>query len=145
MKKTPIALCLSAICLGLLLAAGCAEKEEDVKVLKLVHGLDTTHPVHKAMVFMADRVKEKSAGRLRIDIYPSEQLGSVIALSDKNSQLVERYTYDVFGEPNRTSSVGKNWNCSSWSAIPLLRITPALRPTTAIECQTAIRSAQQKN
>ncbi len=56
--------------------SGCAEKEPGAKVLKLAHGLDTTHPVHKAMVFMAEKVKEKSAGRLRIDIYPSEQLGS---------------------------------------------------------------------
>jgi tripartite ATP-independent transporter DctP family solute receptor len=47
-----------------------------VKVLKLAHGLDTNHPVHKAMVFMAEKVAEKSAGRLRMDIYPSEQLGS---------------------------------------------------------------------
>lgn len=56
---------------------GCSDKgKPDVKVLKLAHGLDTNHPVHKAMVFMAEKVREKSAGRLRIDIYPSEQLGS---------------------------------------------------------------------
>ncbi len=45
-------------------------------VLKLAHGLDPSHPVHKAMEFMARRVEESSAGRMRIDIYPSEQLGS---------------------------------------------------------------------
>lgn len=47
-----------------------------VKVIKLGHGLDPTHPVHKAMEFMAQRVKEKSNGRMRIDIYPSQQLGT---------------------------------------------------------------------
>jgi TRAP-type C4-dicarboxylate transport system substrate-binding protein len=56
--------------------SGCSRKEHDVRVLKLAHALDTEHPVHKAMVFMADKVKEKSQGRMRIDIYPSEQLGS---------------------------------------------------------------------
>jgi tripartite ATP-independent transporter DctP family solute receptor len=45
-------------------------------ILKLGHGLDTTHPVHKAMVFMADKVREKSGGRMRVEIFPSEQLGN---------------------------------------------------------------------
>ncbi|MBN2020204.1 MAG: TRAP transporter substrate-binding protein [Sedimentisphaerales bacterium] len=66
--------------LGFLLTAvalvGCDRKKREVRVLKLAHVLDTEHPVHKAMVFMAQRVKEKSNGRMRIDIYPSEQLGS---------------------------------------------------------------------
>jgi len=44
--------------------------------LKLAHGLDPTHPVHKAMVYMADRCKEISNGELTIEIYPSGQLGS---------------------------------------------------------------------
>ncbi|MDZ7372952.1 MAG: TRAP transporter substrate-binding protein [candidate division KSB1 bacterium] len=55
---------------------GCGGGGQKVTVLKLAHGLDITHPVHKAMVYMAERVQEKSGGRLRIDIYPNEQLGS---------------------------------------------------------------------
>ena len=57
---------------------GCGKKDdsEKVVVLKLAHGLDITHPVHKGMEYMAGLVGEKSQGRLRIDIYPSEQLGS---------------------------------------------------------------------
>ena len=50
--------------------------ENDVTVLKLGHGLDNSHSVHKAMVFMAEQVKEESNGKMRIDIYPSQQLGS---------------------------------------------------------------------
>lgn len=53
----------------------CSE-ESDVRVLKLGHGLDASHSVHKAMVFMAERVKEESNGKMRIDIYPAQQLGS---------------------------------------------------------------------
>jgi tripartite ATP-independent transporter DctP family solute receptor len=45
-------------------------------ILKLGHGLDISHPVHKAMVFMAERVKEKSGGRMEVQIFPSEQLGN---------------------------------------------------------------------
>ena len=57
------------------LAVGCTA-EQDVHVIKLGHGLDTNHPVHHAMVHMQERVDEKSSGTLRIDIYPSQQLGT---------------------------------------------------------------------
>ncbi len=48
----------------------------DVTVIKLAHGLDPSHSVHRAMEFLAERVAEESGGTMRIDIYPSEQLGS---------------------------------------------------------------------
>ncbi len=47
-----------------------------VKTLKLAHGLDQSHPVHKAMVYMAEEVSTLSEGSMRIDIYPSQQLGT---------------------------------------------------------------------
>ncbi|HSF17478.1 MAG TPA: TRAP transporter substrate-binding protein [Vicinamibacteria bacterium] len=47
-----------------------------VRVIKLAHGLPTSHPVHEAMVFLAQRAAEKSGGRIRIDIHPAEQLGT---------------------------------------------------------------------
>lgn len=55
--------------------AGC-EEEGKVKEIKLGHGLDISHPVHKAMVFMKERLYEKSGGTMVITIYPSNQLGS---------------------------------------------------------------------
>ena len=58
-----------------LMVTGCSTSKKG-KVLKLAHGLDVTHPVHKAMVCMADRLAEKSGGKLTIQIYPSQQLGS---------------------------------------------------------------------
>jgi len=48
----------------------------DRRTLKLAHGLDAQHPVHKAMEFMAKRLEEKSGGKLTIQIYTSGQLGS---------------------------------------------------------------------
>jgi tripartite ATP-independent transporter DctP family solute receptor len=71
-KKVVYSLGLAAI---LLVPAGCGKKDSTV-VLKLGHGLDVNHPVHKAMVYMADVFARKSNGRGRIDIYPGEQLGS---------------------------------------------------------------------
>jgi RHS repeat-associated protein len=38
--------------------------------------------------------------------YHFDGLGSVIALSDENIDIVERYSYDIFGEPNTTSTIG---------------------------------------
>jgi tripartite ATP-independent transporter DctP family solute receptor len=61
---------------ALLIAAltGC-QAQSGTRVLKLAHGLDVAHPVHRAMVHMADRLTEISEGRMRVDIYPSGQLG----------------------------------------------------------------------
>jgi len=75
MKKSVLSVVVAVCCVWLVCFAGCGKKE-DVKVLKLAHGLNTEHPVHKAMVFMAEKVAEKSGGKMRIDIYPSEQLGT---------------------------------------------------------------------
>jgi tripartite ATP-independent transporter DctP family solute receptor len=58
-----------------LFISGC-NIQKDIKVLKLAHALDITHPVHIGMVYMAEKVAEKSGGHLRVDIYPSEQLGA---------------------------------------------------------------------
>ncbi len=77
MKKAISIFCLAVICVGLVWICGCGKSKEDgVTVLKLAHGMDTTYPAHKAMEFMAQKVTEKSGGKFRIDIYPSEQLGS---------------------------------------------------------------------
>ena len=55
--------------------AGCND-EQKVHVLKLAHVLDVTHPVHKGMVYMAEKVAQKSGGLMRVVIYPSGQLGA---------------------------------------------------------------------
>ena len=41
----------------------------------VAHALDTNHSVHKGMVHMAERLADYSDGAMRIDIYPSGQLG----------------------------------------------------------------------
>lgn len=65
--------------LGFLLAGtllvSCSNDDETV-VLKLAHVLDTGHAVHQGMVHMAERLEHYSNGSMRIDIYPSGQLGA---------------------------------------------------------------------
>lgn len=58
------------------LAVSACDTGSEQTVIKLAHGLDPSHSVHRAMVFLAERVADKSAGSMRIDIYPSEQLGN---------------------------------------------------------------------
>ena len=71
MKSIWLAAAVSII----VLTAGCSSKS-DVKTLKLGHALDVNHPVHKGMVYMADRLAELSGGKMKIDIYPGGQLGA---------------------------------------------------------------------
>ena len=47
-----------------------------VRVLRLGHGLSADHPVHQAMVLMADRLKELSGNTMELQIYPSGMIGS---------------------------------------------------------------------
>jgi tripartite ATP-independent transporter DctP family solute receptor len=58
----------------LVILSGC-RPEGGTRVLKLAHGLDVAHPVHLAMVHMADELERLSSGEMRIDIYPGGQLG----------------------------------------------------------------------
>ena len=59
----------------LLLLLGACQKNDRQQTLKLAHTLNIDHPVHKALIYMAERLKEKSDGAMAIDIYPSGQLG----------------------------------------------------------------------
>ncbi len=71
-KTLKIHLPLLLISLSLVSCGG----SDGITVLKLGHGMAPLHSVHQGMVYMAQLVEEKSAGQMRIDIYPSEQLGS---------------------------------------------------------------------
>ncbi|ACR12915.1 TRAP transporter substrate-binding protein [Teredinibacter turnerae] len=65
-------ICLLSSCLML---SSCGT-DSDVRVIKMAHSLDTNHPVHKAMVYMAERLTVISGGKMQLDIYPGGQLGS---------------------------------------------------------------------
>ncbi len=68
-----VGLLLLALAIGLV----CQQRGPgEVRVLRLAHGLNVQHPVHKTMEWMAQRAKELSNGRLIIEIFPNEQLGN---------------------------------------------------------------------
>ena len=58
----------------IVLIVGCKPKQ-NIKTLKLGHGLDVSHPVHKGIVFFAEDLNKRSNGSLIIKIYPNGQLG----------------------------------------------------------------------
>jgi tripartite ATP-independent transporter DctP family solute receptor len=61
--------------ISLLFGTNCSENSNNT-TLKLAHALDTSHPVHLGMVHLAEQVAKKSDGKLKIEIYPSQQLGT---------------------------------------------------------------------
>lgn len=62
--------------LSAILCLSSCHQATGTRRLKLAHGLATNHPVHEAMVFMAEKTAEKSGGKLMLDIYPAQQLGT---------------------------------------------------------------------
>ena len=101
----------SFLLLAALFLLSCSEGD-DVTVLKLGHGLDTSHPVHLAMEYMAERTHEYSEGKMRIDVYPSQQLGTErellellqigsVDITKVSSSVIEGFDpiYKVFSVP----------------------------------------------
>ncbi len=84
----------------------------NVTKLKIGHGLDQSHPVHQAMEYLAEKVKEKSGGQMQITVYPSQQLGTEreclellqigsLAMTKVSSSVLEGFVPDfkVFSLP----------------------------------------------
>lgn len=82
------------------------------RIIKLGHGLGVTHPVHEAMLFLAEKVEEKSGGEMIVKIYPNQQLGSErelvellqigsLGMTKVSSAALEGFapTMQVFGMP----------------------------------------------
>lgn len=67
---------LNYFAIMLFLLCNSCKTEDSQTIIKLAHSLDASHPVHKGMVYMADMVLEKSANKMRVDIYPGGQLGN---------------------------------------------------------------------
>jgi len=102
---------LLAACLAGALASRWTRSAERV-VLKLGHGLDEQHPVHKAMLHLKARLEDLSGGKATVDIYPSGVLGNevecleqvqmgVLAMTKVSVAALEAFTPEmrVFGIP----------------------------------------------
>ena len=72
LKKRSIVL---SLCILVFILNAC-DYIQQKKTIKLAHGLDMSHPVHKAMEFMASDLEKRSEGTLTLEIYPNQQLGN---------------------------------------------------------------------
>ncbi|WP_139958479.1 TRAP transporter substrate-binding protein [Flavicella sediminum] len=73
------------------------------KTIKLAHGLDMSHPVHKAMAFMASDLEKRSGGKMKIEIYPNQQLGN-------ERQCVELLQIGSLGMTKVSAAVMENFS-----------------------------------
>ncbi len=55
--------------------SGCMQ-DDGAKTIRLAHGLDVNHSVHRAMVKMGEDLDSISGGKLHVEIYPNQQLGT---------------------------------------------------------------------
>jgi len=62
-----------------------------VRTLKIAHSLPTSHPVHKGLEELKRLLEEKAGGKMEIEIFPSEQLGSETQCLEK----VQAGTLDI--------------------------------------------------
>lgn len=74
---------LSIVVMGMLLAAGCGNKEapaenaqEEKIIIKAAHSTTTDYPYQIGLEKFAESVKEKTNGQVEVQIFPNGQLGS---------------------------------------------------------------------
>ena len=85
---------------------------ENPMVVTLAHGLSESHTVHIAMTEFAEKVEERTDGRIKVEIYPNGQLGSenenmeqlmagVISMTKVSAPGLATYNeaYHTFGLP----------------------------------------------
>lgn len=60
----------------LMLSVSHCTPKQDVVVLRMGHTLDQQHAVHKAMIYMAERLADYSNGSMELRVYSGGQLGS---------------------------------------------------------------------
>lgn len=112
-----LVLAMTALCL-----TGCTQTTgaqtsaeataENPMILTLAHGLSEVHTVHIAMLEFAQKVEERTDGRIKIQIFPNGQLGSenenmeqlmagVISMTKVSAPGLATYneSYHAFGLP----------------------------------------------
>jgi len=86
-------------------------RKDKQTTLKLAHSLNSDHPVHLALVKMAERLDELSDGSMKLDIYLNGQLGSerelieMLQIGSVSMTKVSAISLEGFTEEMRVFSV----------------------------------------
>lgn len=105
------------------LGANQKPTESGVRKLKIAHSLATNHPVHLGLEKLKELAETKSGGRLKIDIFPNEQLGTEVQCLEKvqagtlditkvSAAAIGNFVpaYQVFGLPYLFRDEAHFWN-----------------------------------
>ena len=79
-RNRSLSMLLATLVIGVSFAGfanAAADKGSDkkVRVLRISSVLPETHPTHKAMLYFAEMVKERTKGEIEVKVFPSSQLG----------------------------------------------------------------------
>ena len=98
------------------------KNDGEVRILKLGHCLDTSHPVHLALEYMKKELEEISDGKMTLDIYSGGVLGSevecceqlqhgILDMTKTSAVTLENFvpTMSVFGLPYVFNSEDQYW------------------------------------
>lgn len=81
MKNTMTFLFVACYVLSQVGLSGCEhKKDKEIYTFRLGHVANTDHTWHKASEFFSEILKERSNGRIIVEVYPNEQLGKEIEL-----------------------------------------------------------------
>lgn len=67
---------ICSLLFGVVFLFTSCKSDSNVRIIRLGHGLDVTHSVHQAMLQTDVYLNELSQGKMRLQIYPNQQLGS---------------------------------------------------------------------
>jgi tripartite ATP-independent transporter DctP family solute receptor len=82
------------IALVFILSFVSCDQINSTRIIRLGHGLSTSHSVHKGMVYFGEKLEEISGGKFKVQIYPSQQLGTERQCLENFSPIIK-----VFGIP----------------------------------------------
>jgi tripartite ATP-independent transporter DctP family solute receptor len=100
LKRTKILTFLIGFLLIVVLASGVVSAEDNY-ILRLGHNNAVNHPLNKGALQFAERVKERTNGKVIIEVYPAAQLGDERQLGE----ALQLGTIDLMG--GVTSMVGQ--------------------------------------
>jgi tripartite ATP-independent transporter DctP family solute receptor len=114
---------IASAAFALIARSGGSAPAADVRVLRVAHALPTSHPVHLGIEFMARRAGELSGGRLRLEVFPAEQLGTetqcleqaqagTLAITKVSAGAIGNFvtSYRVFSLPYLFRDADHMWN-----------------------------------
>lgn len=91
-----IVLCLG---LGAMLAAGPAFAQGKAKTLKIGHQMNAENPDHLGTVKFKEIVESRTKGSVKVEIYPSDQLGSFFTQMQNMKQGIQQGHVNGLGFP----------------------------------------------